>query len=384
MDFTIPEELETLRRTVRRFVDEELRPLEQGIDEAEHVEPAVLRALRRKSADIGLYAHNLPVECGGGGLSMLGTVVVGEELGRTSMPLNLGVGGFLPEMLTLARPDQRPWFLDPLVSGEKVIAYAMTEPDAGSDLGGLKTRALREGNAWVLNGAKQFVSLVDHAEFIVVLAVTDPAASLKGRFTCFIVDRENPGFRFLRNIKKMGWRGSHFCAFALDDCRVGDEAVLGEVGGGFAAIMGTVNRTRIQAGACWVGMAEELQQQAVAHAKQRRTFGQLLGEHQAIQFMLADNDVEIEAARLLVYRAADAVDRGQADARIGASRVKYYCAEMVNRVADRVLQIFGAAGYSRELTIERMYRDARAYRIGEGSSEMQKIQIARHLLGGRS
>ena len=380
MDFAIPDELETLSTTVRRFVLEHLRPLEKSIDEAEYADPDVMRGLRRKAVEIGLYAHNLPVEFGGGGLSMLGTVVVGEELGRTSMPLNLGIGGFLPEMLTLASEAQRSWFLDPLARGEKVIAYAMTEPDAGSDLGGLKTRARLEGNEWVINGAKQFVSLADHAEFIVVLTVTDPGASLRGRFTCFIVDRENPGFRFLRSIKKMGWRGSDFCAFALDECRVNDEAVLGEVGGGFAAVMGTVNKTRIQAGACWVGMAQELQEQAISHAKQRRTFGSLLGEHQAIQFMLADNDVEIEAARLLVYRAANAVDQGQSDARIAASRVKYYCAEMVGRVADRVLQIFGAAGYSRELTVERMYRDARAYRIGEGSSEMQKIQIARYLL----
>lgn len=380
MDFALPEELVMLRDTVRRFIMEYLRPLEQGIDEAEYADPKVMRALRRKAVEIGLYAHNIPAAYGGGGLSMLGAVVVGEELGRTSMPLNLGVGGYLPEMLTSATDSQRAWFVDPLVRGEKMLAYAMTEPDAGSDLGGLRTNGRRDGKDWLINGSKQFVSFADHAEFIVVLAVTDANASLKERFTCFIVERDNPGFRFLRSIKKMGWRGSDFCAFALDECRVTEDAVLGKVGGGFAVIMSTVNKTRIQGAACYVGMAQELLELGVAHARQRKTFGALLGEHQAIQFMLADSDVELEAARLLVYRAADAVDKGHGDARIAAARVKYYASEMVGRVADRVLQVFGAAGYSRELPIERMYRDARAHRIGEGSSEMQKIQIARHLL----
>lgn len=380
MDFTIPEDLEEVRRTVRRFVTEQLKPLEQAIDEAEHVDTEVLIKLRKESARLGIYGHNLPEEFGGGGLSMLGTVVVGEELGRTTMPLNLGAGGFLPEMLMLSKPHQRSWFLDPLVQADKITAYAMTEPDAGSDLSGLKTRARRDGKDWIINGSKQFVSLADYSDFIIVLAVTDPEASLRKRFTTFIVDRNNPGFRFIRNIKKMGWRGCHFCAFAFDDCRVSEDAVLGEVGGGFDAVMMTVNCTRVQAGACWVGMAEDLLKMAVEHAKQRKTFGQPLGEHQAIQFMLADSDVEIEATRLLVYRAADAIDRKDPEARIAASRVKYYAAEMVGRVADRVMQVFGAAGYSRELPIERAYRDARSYRIGEGSSEMQKIQIARHLL----
>ncbi len=380
MDFNIPEEFESLRRTVGRFVMERLRPLEKGIDESEHVDSEVLRELRLESARLGIYAHNLPEEFGGGGLNMLGTVVVGEELGRTSIPLILGAGGYLPEMLTLASSSQRAWFLDPLVRGEKVVAYAMTEPGAGSDLGGISTRARRDGNAWVINGSKQFITMADYADFIVVLAVTDPQASLKNRFTTFIVDRANPGFHFIRNINKMGWRGSHFCAFALDECRVSDDAVLGQVGGGFAAVMSTVNSTRVQGASLWVGMALELQQMAVEHAKQRKTFGKRLGEHQAIQFMLADNDVEIEATRLLVYRAAAAVDGNDPTAHISASRVKYYGAEMINHVADRTMQIFGAAGYSRELSIERMYRDARGFRIGEGSSEMQKLQIARYLL----
>ncbi len=379
MDFRFSHELEMLRTTVRRYVDTELRPLEKSVEERDHLDDEVFAELRRKAVDIGLYAHNLSEGIGGGGLSVLGQVVIGEEIGRTCMPLADAVG-FLPASLELANVQQREWFLDPIVGGQKTIAYALTEPDAGSDLSGLKMRARSEGSRWVIDGAKQFISGADYADFIIVLAVTDPQADLRDRFTLFIIERSNPGFQYLNNFRKMGWRGYQLGAFVLEGCVVGEDHVLGRVGGGFEAMMATINTTRIEYAGRYVGMADELLKLAIDYSKERRAFGKTLGSHQAIQFSLADCDCELEAARMLTYRAATLADLGDREARIAGSRAKLYASEMVGRVADRVLQIFGGAGYMCDFPVERMYRDARAFRIGEGTSEMQRIQIARLLL----
>ena len=379
MDFTLPEELGMLRTTVRGYVERYLRPLEQGVDRADHLDPGVFRELRRKAVELGLYAHNLPAEIGGGGLGMLGQVVIGEELGKTSMPLADALG-FLPLAIAQASADQREWFVDPLVSGERTVAYALTESDAGSDLGGLKTRGERTRGGWRLSGSKQFISGADIADVIIVLAVTDANAPLRSRFTMFIVERGDPGFHYLGNFHKMGWKGYQLGAFSLDDLRLDDDRVLGSVGGGFEAMMATINTARIEYSGRYVGMADELLRLAVDYANERRTFGAPLASHQAIQFSLADCDCEIEAARMLTYRAAVLADQGDPHYRIAGSRSKLYAAEMVGRVADRVLQIFGGAGYMGDFPVERMYRDARAFRIGEGTSEMQRMQIARHLL----
>jgi acyl-CoA dehydrogenase len=379
MDFKLPEELDLLRTTVRGYVQRHLRPLEQAVDRSDHLDPQVFRDLRRKAVELGLYAHNLPAGIGGGGLGMLGQVVIGEELGKTSMPLADAVG-FLPLAIAEASAAQRTWFVDPLVSGERTVAYALTESDAGSDLSGLKTRAERSGDGWRLTGSKQFISGADIADVIVVLAVTDPGAPLRSRFSMFIVERSDPGFHYLGNFHKMGWKGYQLGAFSLDGCTLGDDRVLGSVGGGFEAMMATINTARIEYSGRYVGMADELLRLAVDYAGQRRTFGAPLASHQAIQFSLADCDCEIEAARLLTYRAAVLADEGDPHFRIAGSRSKLYAAEMVGRVADRVLQIFGGAGYMGDFPVERMYRDARAFRIGEGTSEIQRMQIARHLL----
>ncbi len=378
MDFTFPEEILILRRTVRGFVDKDLRPLEREVEEHDRIDPEVGKALRARAVELGLYAHNLPAEIGGGGLNMLAQVVVAEELGRTTIPLSR-TAGYLPALLTYCRPDQRQWFLDPLIKAEKLVHYAVTEPDAGSDIGAMKTRAQRTAGGWVLNGGKCFVSNADITDYLIIVAVTDPAASLRGRFTLFIVERDNPGFHFLRNIKKMGWRGSHFCQFSLEDCKVQDGCIIGEVNGGFELIMKAINETRIHLGGIYVGFTEELLDHARRYAVERKTFGKRLADHEGIQFTLADIDCELAASHLLVYAAADAVDRKQPDMRIAASRAKYYAAETAFRAADKVLQMFGAAGYSCDFPIERMFRDARAFRIGEGTSEIQRLQIARNL-----
>lgn len=379
MDFDIPEEIEMVRDTVRGFVQKYLRPLEKEVDASNRFDAEVFRDLRMKSAELGIYAHNLPTSIGGGGLSVLGQVIVGEEIGRTSMPLAESAG-FLTTMICLGSDAQRDWFVDPLVSGRSTVAYAITESDAGSDIGNLRTRAERVDGKWILKGSKQFISGADYADFIIVLAVTDPSAAMRSRYTLFIVDRNNPGFHYLGSMKKMGWHGFHYGSFTLEDAVIEDGAVLGEVGGGFTGVMDTINGTRIEYAGRYVGMADELMRLAVEHANTRKTFGVTLGSHQMIQAMLADSDCELQASRLLTYHAASLADRRDSSARIAASRAKLYAGEMVGRVADRVLQIFGAAGYTSDLPIERMYRDARGFRIGEGTSEMQRIQIARALL----
>jgi len=379
MDFAIPSEDALIRESVRRFIDRELRPLEAQVDRDDDIDPATMRTLRKKAVDIGFYGFNIPAELGGGGVSALGQVLIGEEVGRTSMPL-AEVMGRLPGSLVYCNPDQVEWLLRPALVADKTACVALTEPDAGSDLGGIRTRGYPDGDGFRLSGSKQFISHAETSDFILTLVVTDPDAPLRGRFTVFIVERPSPGLHITQRFRKLGWHGYHISAFSLEDCRVGADHVLGDVGAGFEVMMASVNTQRLFIAARCVGAAKELLRMAADYAVQRRTFGRPLGEHQAIQLMLADMDVESEAGRLLVYKAAWMAETGDPDFRIAASRAKLYASEMAGRVADATIQILGGAGFMADLPVERMYRDLRGYRIGEGSSEMQRIQIARHVL----
>ncbi|MPZ25854.1 MAG: acyl-CoA dehydrogenase [Micromonosporaceae bacterium] len=379
MDLSLPLEFKHIQESVRQFVSRELAPFEQQIDAADELDPALMQELRRRAVELGVYGFNIPSELGGGGLGPLGEVVIGQETGRTSMPLAEAIGR-IPYALTRCSPEQVDWLLKPILQAHKTACIALTESEAGSDLGGIRTRAVRDGDSWQLTGSKQFISNAETSDYILVLAVTDPTAPLRKRFTVFVVDRSTPGLVFTHRFRKMGWHGYHVSSFSLDDCQVGPERVLGPVGGGFDTIMASVNTTRLYIAARCVGAARYLQELATEHAKTRTTFGRRLADHQAIQFMLADMDVEIEAAQLLTLAAAARGEEGTRDFRITVSRAKLYATEMVGRVADTTLQIFGGAGYMSELPIERIYRDMRGYRIGEGSSEMQRLQIARHAL----
>jgi len=379
MDLTLPDEIEMLRKTVRRFVRTHLAPLESEIDQADHIEPAVMARLRAEALALGLFGYNMPEELGGLGLSALAQCVVDEELGRTSMALG-EAAGHLPGSLRLASRAQLEWLVAPLLRAEKTIAYALTEPNAGSDLSGLLTRSVRDGGNWTINGSKQFISGACDADYIIVLTVTDPAAPLKERFTTFIVERSNPGLAITRRFRTMGWRGYPLAAFSLVDCCVPDSHRLGKIGQGFEAIMATVNRDRLFVASRCLGIAAELLDLARAWVLERRTFGRKLAEHPTIQFALADIDTELDAARLLVMRAALHQDNDHPDARVAASKAKLFASEMAGRAADGILQIFGGAGYMCDLPVERFYRDVRAFRIGEGTSEMQRLQIARHFL----
>lgn len=379
MPFETPEETRLLVDTVARFVRERLQPLEAAIDLADDFPPDQLKALRREVHALGLYGYNLPGSIGGPGLSIATLVALDEAIGHTSMALG-EVFGHLPGSLVFCNEDQRTWLAAPLLAAETAIGYALTEPGAGSDLSAITTRAERVAGGWRLNGQKHFISNVLHAEHALILAVTDPAGSLKTRLSTFIVARGTPGFTLTRRFRKMGWHGYPLSAFVLEDCFVPDSHVLGRPGEGFRTMMATINNDRVYVAAKCVGMAQRLMDLVLPWARERRTFGTALAEHQAIQFFLADCDVELTAARLLTRQAAALGDAGAPDFRIAASRAKLYASEMLGRVADRVLQVFGGAGYMTDLPVERIYRDARAFRIGEGTSEMQRLQIARHLL----
>lgn len=380
MEASLPEEHRMLRDTVRGFIDTHLSPLEQQVDQDDDIDPQVMRTLRQEALKLGLYAYNMPASVGGPGLSVSALCVMDEEMGTTSMPLGEAIG-HLPGSLLACDGEQRKWLLDPVMKAEKTVAYALTEPAAGSDLSAIRTRGEKVDGGWLLNGDKHFISNAEGADYIIILAVTDRDAGLKGKLTTFIVDRHAKGLCFTRRFRKMGWRGYHLSAFSLDDVFVPDTHLLGAPGEGFKTIMATVNSDRLFVACRCVGIARRLMELAIPHVRERVTFGKPLAEHQAIQFQIADSDVELDAARLLVRKAAELADAGSPDYRIAASRAKLFASEAAGRIADRVLQIFGGAGFMCDLPVERFYRDVRGFRIGEGTSEMQRIQIARSVLG---
>ena len=373
------EEVEMIRQTARRFVRSRLVPLEAGIEAADEVDPAVLAELRHEASRLGLFGFNLPEELGGLGLSTAAKIAILEEISHTSVPLS-EVIGHLPLSMKFFTSEQKKRLLPGITSGQTVITYALTEPGAGSDLSAVRTRAQQTEGGWILNGSKQFISHAETADFILVLALTDADAPLKRRLTTFIVARNNPGLVGMTRYRKMGWRGYHLNGFTLDNCRVTDADVVGQVGEGFLAMIESVNHDRIFSASRSLGLSRRAQDMACEHAKDRIAFGARLADHQAIQFMLADNDVEIEAARLMIERAAELVYAGDAQGRIAASRAKLYASEMGCRVTDRVLQVFGGMGYMWETPIARAYADARVNRISAGSNHILKMLIGRELL----
>ncbi|WP_342641385.1 acyl-CoA dehydrogenase family protein [Rhodoligotrophos ferricapiens] len=379
MELASPDEHRLLRDTVRAFIERHLRPHEAAVDAADDIDPGLLKELRQEARRAGLYGYNMPVELGGPGLMIAAQCVIDEEMGSTSMPLGEAIG-HLPGSLRACDEEQREWLLKPVMAGEMTVAYALTEPAAGSDLSALQTRAEKVDGGWRLTGSKQFISNAEHADYIIVLAVTDRSAPLKSKLTTFLVDRHNPGLVFTRRFRKMGWKGYHLSAFSLENCFIPDANVLGGVGEGFKTIMATVNNDRLFVACRCIGIGRTLMEYAIPYARERVTFGKPLAEHQAIQFQIADCDVELDAARLLAQKAAHLADAGDPGFRIAASRAKLFASETAGRIADRVLQIFGGAGFMCDLPIERFYRDVRGFRIGEGTSEMQRIQIARSIL----
>ena len=380
MDFDVPEEIELLRKTVRDFVVERLQPLEQQIERDDKIPDAVMKEM----AALGFFGLPFPEEYGGAGAGDLGYCIALEEFGRTSAAFSNLIGAHTSigsmSIFLGGTDDQRRRYLPDLTAGRKIAAFSLTEPSSGSDAASIQTSARKQGDRWLLNGTKIWVTNGPIADLVVVYAANDRALGPRGGITAFIVEKGFTGFRVGKVDEKMGLRGSFTAELIFEDCEVPDENVLGGTAGtGFRTALGALDIGRISLAAGAVGSSQHLLELAIAHAKRRVQFGKPIAVNQAVQWMLADSAVEIHAARLMVYDAAAKLDRGKR-ASIEAAMVKVYASEMAGRVVDRVLQIHGGMGYMKESPVERAYRDARILRIYEGTSEVQRMIIAEDLL----
>ena len=381
MDLTLSEEQRLLVSTIRTFIRRELKPLEQDIEETGMLADTVAADIRKKSQLLGLYAVNIPSEYGGGGLSVLNWMIAEEQFGRTSDILIRRAFGNVYEILLEGSAEQKHSYLLPAVRGERTFSVAFTEPEAGSDAAAITTRATRSDGGWVLNGAKHFISDGEYSDFFVVTAVTDPTATAQ-RISTFIVEKGMLGFSVGRDQPMMGLRGTSHVEMRFEDVHLGPQHLLGQEGQGLKLAYSTLGRVRLaQVAARAIGKATMVMGMSLEYAQQRRQFGSAIGDFQMIQQMLADSAMEINACRLALWQIASRIDAGE-EMRGGISMLKVQTSEMLGRVVDRAVQIFGGAGYCRDLPIERYFRDARISRIYDGSSEIHRMVLAKQLMKG--
>ena len=374
------ETLDQLVAGVRRFVQERLVPHEQQVAEDDQVPESLLQEMR----EMGLFGLSIPTEYGGLGLNMGEEVRIAFELGQTSpafrsmLGTNNGIGS--QGIVMDGTSEQKQHYLPKMASGEIIGSFCLTEPDAGSDAASLRTRAVRDGDHYVLNGTKRYITNAPEAGVFTVMARTDPNEKGARGITAFLVDADTPGIHLGALDKKMGQRGAHTCDVTFEDCRVPADAVLGGVEGkGFKTAMKVLDRGRLHIAAVCCGVAERLIRDSLTYALERKQFGSRIAEFQLIQAMLADCRTESYAGWSMVIEGARMMDAGE---RITthAACCKYYCAEMVGRVADRAVQIHGGAGYLADYGVERFYRDVRLFRLYEGTSQIQQLVIAREMI----
>lgn len=383
MDFSLSDDQQLIRDTVRQFMEAEVRPKIREYDKTEHFAEAEIRAL----GEMGCCGMQVPEEWGGAAMDSIAYVVMLEEVARVdaaiAVALSVTNSVICMPIAHHGTEEQKKKYLRRLATGEIIGGFCLTEPQAGSDTAALQTRAERRGDHYALTGTKSWVSNGGHAGIYVVFAKTDPAAGARG-VSAFLVEPDFPGFKIARYEDKMGLRSSHTAEISLADCIVPVENRLGAEGAGLKIALEALDGGRVGIAAQAVGIAQGAMEAAVKYAKHRRAFGKDIAQFQAIQWMLADMQTEIEAARGLVFQAAWAKDQG--NKRMGpiASRAKLYASEMVNRVVYKAVQVHGSVGYSRETDVERMYRDARVITIYEGTSEIQRMVIARDLLAQAS
>lgn len=382
MDFSLTDEERQTRDWVRTFVQREIMPMEPEVLRRERAhQPGItadeLAELRAKARRSGFWGVQTPEEYGGMNLSAVLAALIEAELGRSFVPFRFG--GSADNILFHANDSQRQEYLLPTIAGERISCFAITEPGAGSDLTAIRTAARKDGSDWVINGEKTFITGGNDADFTMVFAVTDADKGVNGGVTCFLVDRE-AGWKS-EYIDTMGEWGP--AALVFDEVRVPERNILGELGQGFALAMQWIGRGRYLLPARAVGACERLIELAMEHARNRATFGQPIADRQAIQWMIADSAVELEALRWLVLVAAWQVDQGM-DSRQAQSMAKLFGGVRANEIVDRMLQVHGGMGYTRELPIERWYRELRLLRIYEGTDEIQRRTIARNLLKGHA
>jgi acyl-CoA dehydrogenase len=381
MDFALSDEQRMLVDTVRAFVDKELMPYETEVEREDRVRPELIAQIHERAKAAGLYAANMPEELGGGGLDALGVALMERELGRTSFALQYAVAR-PSNILRACKGEQIERYLLPAIRGERVECLAMTEPGAGSDLRSMKTRAVREGERFVLNGTKHFISYADVADFAILFAASGEEETSRGskkKITSFLVDKGIPGFEVRMGPRSVSHRGFHHCELVFTDCRIHERQILGEEHRGFDVANEWLGATRLTVAAQCIGRAQRALELATQWAATRKQFGQTIGRFQGVGFKLADMATEIAAAELLVLMAAWKLDQGSALDQDFAM-AKLYATEMLARVTDQTLQIYGGMGLMEELPVERLWRDARVERIWDGTSEIQRHIISRALL----
>jgi butyryl-CoA dehydrogenase len=365
------------KKTIREFCEKEIKPITSKIDQEEYFPYDVYK----KMGQMGLMGMTVPQEYGGAGIDKVSYMIALEEVSRVCGSTGLTVeahntlgNGYLFEHGT---EEQRKKYLPKLTTGDAFAALAITEPNAGSDVAGIETNAILDGKDWVINGSKQFITSGDIAEVIILMAKTDKEKGAKG-ITAFIVEKDTPGFKVGQLEDKLGLRGSRTAQLFFEDCKIPKDNILGEKDKGFYGVMDTLDRGRTAVGAMSVGIAQAALDESLEYAKQREQFGRPIGKFQAIQWMISDMATDIEAARLLVHKAAYLEDISQPFSK-EAAMAKLFASEMAMKATVKAIQILGGYGYTREYPVERFYRDIKLCQIGEGTSEVQRIVIAKRL-----
>ena len=381
MDFSLSEEQHLLVSSIRGFIESELRPLEEDIEKTGRLADDVASEIRAKSQELGLYAVNIPTKYGGGGLSVLDWMIAEEQFGRTTDILVRRAFGNVYEILLEGTDAQIETYLIPAVRGDRTFSVAFTDPEAGSDAAAINTRAVRKNDGWVLNGSKHFISDGLYSDFFIVTAVTNPDAGARGIST-FILDKGLAGFTVGRDQPMMGLKGTSHVEMHFENVKLNEGCLLGKEGQGLKLALATLGRVRLaQVSARAVGRSSMILDSCLRYSKDRRQFGSPIGEFQMIQHMLADSAMEINACRLALWQTASRIDAGE-EARGAISMLKVQASEMLGRVVDRAVQIYGGAGYCCDLPIERYYRDARIARIYDGTSEIHRMVMARQMMKG--
>ena len=379
MDFELAEHHQLLRKTVRDFARAEVAPKAQAWDKEERFPKEIIPRL----AELGLLGIRIPEEYGGSGLDVLSYAICVEEIARVDGSLALTVASHnglgTGHILAFGNEEQKKRYLPKAAKGEWLAAWALTEPGSGSDSAALATTARRDGSDWVINGTKMFITQGSVGGFCVVLARTNANVSKQKGITAFVVEHGTPGFSASKHLEKLGCRSSDTVELTFDDVRVKDSQRVGEIDRGFIDTMSILDRGRVSIAAMALGLGEGALGMAVQYAKDRKQFGKPIADFQAVQWMLADSKTELDAAALLTYRAACLADSGKRYSQ-EASMAKLFASEAASRACNRALQIHGGYGYTREFNVERHLRDAKLCEIGEGTSEVQRVVIAKHVL----
>jgi acyl-CoA dehydrogenase len=381
MEFGLTPEQQMLVESLRAFVEKELIPHEELVERTDRLPPELAAEIRRKSIEAGFYAANMPEELGGGGLDNVSVALLERELGRANYALHWTVAR-PSNILRACQGEQVERYLKPTIRGERVECLAMTEPGAGSDLRSMTTRAVRDGDHYVINGRKHFISHADVADYVILFAASGVEETRRGskkKITSFLVDKGTPGFEVTEGYHSVSHRGYHNCQLVFTDCRVHVSQILGEEHRGFEVANDWLGNTRLQVAATCVGRAQRAIELATEWAASRKQFGQTIGKYQGVSFKLADMATECAAAELLTLMAAWKLDQGtMTDS--DAAMAKLYATEMLARVTDQAIQIYGGMGLMSLLPLERLWRDARVERIWDGTSEIQRHIISRAML----